>query len=546
MKTRLTLFILLLTTTTISIAQNQQKHLNNLKLNIKKATSDSARIYHKIEFVKQGYKSDIDTAKIVLNEVIDFLNTSSADKKYFQKSKITALNYLGIINIKQNQLEASLKNYFAALDLSEKLQDSVGKSLSLHNLGMFFRRQREFEKSRNYFKKAIKIKVKTDNIDDLALSYHMLGLTYFQNNNLDSAFYYINKTKELPCSSIRKTKANATLAAVYFSQKKYDQSIAIYEENIRLLRGTTELNELSVGYLNIAVLFNALKKYDEALPYLDTAIVISNKIGRKDLLLKQYYSRSNLQESRKDYKKALSDYRIAMRYFDTINDIEKAKRITTLELNHKFDKENLENRLQLENESSKKKLYLIALICIAILSSVILWLFKKNSKQQIRLTQTRLQERELENLKAELALVTKEKELKNAVVENSIKQEIFNKTLSDIKSILKLESEQDRKTSLQSLTASLLSEKVVTNSDLKSYLDKVSFDFKVTLDTKYPKLNDREKEILCLMTLDLNATDISKLQNSTISAIKSSRSRIRKKIGVTSKEDIIEFINNAV
>ncbi|WP_165872238.1 tetratricopeptide repeat protein [Tenacibaculum sp. M341] len=545
MKTRLTLFILLLTTT-ISIAQNQQKNLNKLKLNIKKATSDSARIYHKIEFVKQGYKSDIDTAKIVLNEVIDFLNTSSTSKKYFQKSKVTALNYLGIINIKQNQLEASLKNYFAALDLSEKLQDSAGKSLSLHNLGMFFRKQREFEKSRNYFKEAIKIKEKKNDIEDLALSYHMLGVNYYLNKNLDSAFYYINKTKKLPCSNIRKSKANATIAAIYFSQKKYDQSIAIYNENINLLKRDTDLNELSIGYLNIAVLYNALKKYDDAIPYLDSAIVLANKLKNKDLLLKQYYSRSNLQESRKDYKKALSDYRIAMRYFDTINDIEKAKRITTLELNHKFEKENLENRLQLENESSKKKLYLIALICIAILSSVILWLFKKNSKQQIRLTQTRLQERELENLKAELALVTKEKELKNAVVENSIKQEIFNKTLNDIKSILKLESEQDRKTSLQSLTASLLSEKVVTNSDLKSYLDKVSFDFKVTLDTKYPKLNDREKEILCLMTLDLNATEISKLQNSTISAIKSSRSRIRKKIGVTSKEDIIKFINSAV
>ena len=62
------------------------------------------------------------------------------------------------------------------------------------------------------------------------------------------------------------------------------------------------------------------------------------------------------------------------------------------------------------------------------------------------------------------------------------------------------------------------------------------------LDTNFPELNDKEKELLCLMTLGLNATQISKLQHTTVSAIKSTRSRIRKKMDVGSKEDIIEFV----
>ncbi|WP_075344005.1 tetratricopeptide repeat protein [Tenacibaculum agarivorans] len=543
MKTKLTCIFLLLQFATV-LAQKQDSLLTVLKDNIDKSTSDSSRIYSKIEFVKQAYKFDVDTSRVILNEVFDFLHKESEGNTYYTASKVTALNYKGILDVKQDKLEEGLGCYLQALDLSEKIKDSVGMWLSLHNLAMFFRKQREFEKSKDYFHKAIGLKKSIDDVEKLALTYHMLGVTYYENKKLDSAIYYINKTKALPCLAIRKTKANATLAGVYYSQKKYDQSIAIYKENIKILKGTVEQNELSVGYLNVAVLLNVLKEYDKALPYLDSAITVAKKMQRKDLLLKQYSSRSNLNETRKDYKQALSDYRIAMAYHDSINDIEKAKRVTALALNYKFDKEKIIDALRLENERSKKKLYLLALICIVILSGIILWLFRKNAKQQIHLTQTRLQQRELEKVKAELSLVTKEKELKNAVVENSIKQEIFKKTLNDIKTILKLESEQDRKKGLHSLTASLLSEKVVTNSDLKSYLDKVSFDFKVKLDTKFPQLNEREKEILCLMTLELNTNEISKLQNSSISAVKSSRSRIRKKIGVTSKEDIITFVKN--
>lgn len=142
-------------------------------------------------------------------------------------------------------------------------------------------------------------------------------------------------------------------------------------------------------------------------------------------------------------------------------------------------------------------------------------------------------------------MVTKDKELKNAVIENSLRQEILNNTLGEIREIIKLENEKERKLALKSLSASLLSEKVTKVTDLKSYMDTVGMDFKVILDNKFPNLKEKEKELLCLMTLGLNATEISKLQNTTISAIKSARSRIRKKIGVDSKQDIIEFIKNA-
>ena len=116
--------------------------------------------------------------------------------------------------------------------------------------------------------------------------------------------------------------------------------------------------------------------------------------------------------------------------------------------------------------------------------------------------------------------------------------------MDDIKEIITFENEKERKLALKSLSASLLSEKTAksTTSNTQNYLDEVSIDFKVKLDTHFPTLKPREKELLCMMKLGLSTSEISKLFNTTIASIKSARYRIRKKLGLNSDDDIIAYI----
>ncbi len=527
-----------------AFCQSHDSLANQIKHKLEKATNDSVKISYKIELVKQMHQFDLDTSRIIINDVLKQIEKIQNPKQYYQKNKAHALNYLGVIDNKQGNAENALKSYLKALDISEVIGDSITIGFSLHNLGMFYRRQKDYIKAKKYFNEAIGIKEKLIDVESLALSHHMLAITYYANKQNDSSLVQILKVKALPCSKTRIAKVNGSLAAIHYSNKEFDKAIAIYKENVGISKGIRDQSELSISYLNVAVLYNALKEYDKAIPYLDSAIIVAEKLKNKGLLLKQYYSRSNLNETRKDYEQALQDYKIYKVYHDSINDTEKVKRITALELNYKFEKEKQADQLRLESEAAKKRLYLILFAIAVILGSVIFWLTRKNAKHRLELSRTRLQKEQLDKVRAELALVTKEKELKRVVVEGSLRHEILNKTLGEIKDIIGLENEKERKVALQSLSASLLSEEVTkkTTSEIQSYLDKVSLDFKVILDNQFPKLSEKEKELLCLMTLDLNATQISKLQNSTISAIKSSRSRIRKKIGVDSKVDIIEFI----
>ncbi len=210
-----------------------------------------------------------------------------------------------------------------------------------------------------------------------------------------------------------------------------------------------------------------------------------------------------------------------------------------MELKSKFENETLADYLALKNGVSMHELYFYIFILTLFLVVIILLLLRSNAKNK-------LEKEQLSKLRTELELLTQDKELKRAVVENSLRQELLNNTLGSVKGIIQLEDSKKQKNELQSLFATLLSEKTEVNASRKFqiYLDKVSRDFKVILNTKFPELNEKEKELLCFMTLGLSTTQISKLLNTTVSAIKSIRHRIRKKLSLDSKIDIIAFIRS--
>ncbi len=515
---------------------------------IETTTNDSVRIDLEMELVDRTRLFDVDTSITIINHIIKTIDLNGYESYYFKQQKAKAFNYLGMFDLQQGNTEESLSHYLKALDVFESIKDSTGIGSTLHNLGMFYTTYEDYSKSKEYYRNAIVIWELIKDVNNLGLSYQMLANTFYYDKQKDSSLIYINKAKALPTTTNRgKLYMNATIAAIYYSKEEYDKAIDIYKENLAICKTLNDKKELSTSHSNIAYVFNTLHNYEEALPHLDSAIFSAEKVRDVGLLVLHYRERSKLYTKQKKYAEALEDYKIYKRYFDSINDKEKAKRITALELNHKFEKEKLADQMALENEASKHKLYFLLFILTTVFGVVILWLFKKNSKQRLKLSKNKLEKEQFDKLKVELALLTREKELKRAVIENSLRQEVLHKTLESIKEIIKLEKPSERNKELKSLRATLLSEKTTktTSESLKAYLDKVSMDFKVILDTKFNKLNEKEKEILCFMTLDLTAMQISELLNTSLSAIKSTRHRIRKKLLIDSNTDIIEFIKNS-
>ena len=541
------LVIILLIISSSVVAQSEDNTLYELKSKIKEASSDSARIHHKIELTKYILNRDIDTAKILANEVVETLERNKYRTLYFEGKKAEAINYLAIIEAKQSFPEKALSKYLEALEISKDIKDSMMLGLTVHNLGMFYRRQKEYDKAITYFKEAIEIRERTHgNYDDLATSYNMLGVTYYYKKQYDSAFARYSKAKEIYTSKQDIAKVNGNLALLYYSSKQYDKAIKVFQENIKTFKELGLLNELSTAYLNLAASHNGVKNYNKAIVSLDSAITISKKIKHKELLRKQYYSRSSVYKTTGNFEHALEDYTLYKAYNDTLNDTEKTRRITALELNYQFEKEKLQTELKLQNEKVKKQWYLGLLILSVVSAITIFLLIRKNAKNRLVLSTRKLENEQLQREAVEQILQLKDTELKNEHLNSQIKQEYQELFVNELKSILDIKSEEEKIKAIKSLLASLKSKNIDYNTSLSlsEYLDKVSPSFKIMLNTHFNFFNEKEKKLLCLMKLGLSTNEIKDLQNISLASVKSTRYRIRKKLQINSDEDIINYIEH--
>ncbi len=532
----------------ISYSQTQDSIATIILKKIKATTNDSVKIDLQLQLAERTGLFNIDTSRIIVNNVLETIKNKGYQSYYYKQQKGNALNAFGLYDSQQDKTDQALSHYLKAFDIFETIQDSTGIAAALHNIGMFYSiYHKDYIKSKQYFRRAIAIKELLNDKDDLGGSYQMLANTFYYEKQYDSALVYTNKAKALMTSERLVNVVNTTIAAIHYRKGEFDKAIKIYKENITLLKAANDQKGLSSDHTNIAFMYTELKEYDKAIRHQDSAIFSANKINDVGLLVEQYRKRSNLYSKQKKHAEALADYKIYKTYFDSINDTKKVKRITALELSHKFEKEKLADQLVLEGETAKRELYFLLFVLAMCSGAIILLLYRKNAKNRLRLSKSKLEREQLEKVKTELALLTREKELTRAVVDNSLRQEVLQKTLGSVKDIIGLENHQERNNALKTLRATLLSEKTnkTTLESFQTYLDKVSMDFKVILNTKFPELNEKEKEILCFMTLDLKATQISELQNTTVSALKSTRHRIRKKLNLDSAADIITFIRSA-
>lgn len=527
-------------------SQSQQKDsiADALKLQIKQANSDTLKINLKLDLAGRMALFNLDTAVVIVKDVEKLIKSIDENSAFFKKTKSTVLKSLANAETTKENWANALEYHLKAIDYNIKIKDSTGLGASYSGLGTIYLKIKDLENGEKYIRQALKIQEYHSKPKDFANTYKKLGRVFFMKRELDSAVIMYEKAKTIDTTKSNILSAESSIASIYKMHKKYDKALEI---NKKILKLADPKNHASMGfyYGNLASTYGLLYDWENALKAVDSCIYFNTSIGRKRQLELAYKFKSEYLRNLNDYKAAYKAQAMYKVYSDSVNNVEEHKRITKLDLNYKFEKERAITDLELKNEASKKQLYFALLLITAISGLILFYFIRKSSKQKLVLAANEIELKKVEKLKADLALANRENELKKIAIENSITEELLNKTLDDIKEIITYDNEQERKLALKSLSADLLSEKFnqKSSTSLQSYLNDVSLDFKVLLDTHFKALNPKEKELLCLMKLGLNSTEISKLQNNTIAAVKSLRYRVRKKLGLDSKQDIIAYID---
>lgn len=164
---------------------------------------------------------------------------------------------------------------------------------------------------------------------------------------------------------------------------------------------------------------------------------------------------------------------------------------------------------------------------------------------KIRLEQYELEKEieKLENDKLQIKLLSKDKELVNNTLQVVKKNKVLNGVIQKLKVINTNSFDEATKTQFNKLSKSIIKEVSIDKSwkDLEKHLKNVHFDFLKKLKEKHPTITPREMDLATYLLMNMSTKEIAEFMNISTGGVDLARYRLRKKLELTQKENLIGY-----
>lgn len=540
-------------------AQETDTTLIHLQKEVSLAASDSAKSRALLSLAEFQYDRDFKMSRQLVNNALQLITANSENINHQQLAKAYVVK--GVINRREGKYPKAIEFYLKAKEIYEAENDLEHLSDIYHNMGMVYRYQKNQDTAIVLYKKAIEIKKPLKDTHGIAAGYNMMGVSYRQTNQLDSAKVYYAKAKSLFLSinsADDVQRVNNNLGVLYREEGNIDKALQLGYESIHYAKKMGKTFSLCTAYYNVSNIFKKKKEYKKSLIYADSSLTIAFREKFRPRISKAYLRKSFLYAKLGDHKAAYDNYRIFNRHSDSIFNIENVKKIQALELNHKFNREKLadslafaqekrEIELLAEAEASKKWLYLILLVVSLVAAVTIAFLVRRNYKSKANVIAEKLEKQQAQKELLDQKVTAKEEEIRRLIADNTMRLNFKEELLEQLKKELEeKEDPKELKTALNSLTQELKSQIQTEGklSGLQHKIVEVNQGFDAKLVKLYPELSKTEREVCALLRLNLSIKEIMTIRNTSQDAVKSVRYRIRKKMGLSAKEELERFIQS--
>ncbi|WP_072997648.1 tetratricopeptide repeat protein [Epilithonimonas mollis] len=370
------------------------------------------------------------------------------------------------------------------------------------------------------------------NYDLAAKALNNIGTIYLHSNKIDSAINYYQKaiqnsinTQEVPIKVISHTNYAEALAAK--NENVEAEKEFKYVES--LLSKSNDPYLLTNFYTAFSNFYREINKNEFAIEYAEKArdnSKIKYSFQNRDVLqalYKAYYSKG-------DYKKSSTYFQEYDNVRDSLNIEEKAVNIEKGKIEAEF--KNKEQKLELENSKSRLKLLSVILILIVLISALafVLLRYKNNlvkEKLEKDLSISRTNELNLD-------LEIRNKELVSKTMLENKKTELYQELIDEIKEKLKSEDIDELKKELNNIIFRLSKNSQRGSMDeFNLRFNNVYNSFYESLMEKHPDLSQTEKKLCAFIKLNLSSKDIADITKTSIKSVENSRTRLRKKLGLT-------------
>jgi tetratricopeptide (TPR) repeat protein len=391
----------------------------------------------------------------------------------------------GFIFLRMDRRQEALDAYSLAADYCENAGDSLCLGESLEQMASLYSYFDEFDKAQELFDQAIKLLEKFGSERHLASAYNNFGSMLMMQGQVEEGIPYIKRS---------------------------------IEEN--LIRKHYRM--AYKGMNNLASAYRRINRTDNAIHLFEKCIVLNREKNYSENMVNNYLGLFFAHRSQGNYKAALEAVEQHEMLKDSLIGVETAKKIAAVESKFNIAEKELElKRKEYELlESRHKSQRLATLIAlIVMLGGVLFWrwsIYREKIKFQMAENRRNLNQ------------ITRVLLQKNAMIKH-LEEKIWSST----------------ETAEYQLSEDIYNQKILTGEDwesFKSYFEKSYPGFIFRLRQSHPSLTEAEERLFILIKLKLTSTEISTMLGISVSGVKKTRYRLRKRLELEEEVNLNDYI----
>ena len=495
--------------------------------------------------------------------IMDLNLKIASELKFQDKSRTTYYVNLALTEAQKINSEKSWKEFYeraveiyidmdaldTALDYLLKEYDFYKDSKELkrfeleNKLGIINARLNNPEKALDYFKGILPHYKKEEKYDLVGKTYNNIGLAYLSIEKPDSSLYFLQQGLKFiekdPDLNVR-VHLKTNLARSYAALKKDELAERNFVEATEILNESTNPGIITWVNTERAKFYLTTENYEKAIEFAEKAQ--STSLSKNNFIYAQILRVLSIAQFHKgNYKKSAEYFNLYDQVRENLNIEEKAVNVEKLKI--EYDYKIREKQLEID-ESRKRMNLLLAIGGLTILLLVLsLFMIRYRNRLEKEKLANQLKESREKELKLELEL--KNKELASKTIRQTEHDELINLVQKDLKEIQAKARLSETKQALNQLVNKIKSNALQNNwEEFELRFSNVYESFYEKLDELHPHLNSHDKRICALIKLNLTTKEIANLTKTSIKSVENTRTRLRKKLGLTHlKIDLSKYLS---
>ena len=500
------------------------------------------------------YKSNFRLANIYLNKAKKPLETSGDIDalSFWYMAKAFSLRITG-------DYVSAIEMFTESIELSKQTDNKKRMTTCYLEIGITLLDRGAVDKAMKYFEEGLSIAKETGNKVGVANALTSIAAAYKSKGSLDTSLIFSRQALKIR-SELKMDRhiagSEKSIGATLIEMGRYTEAELSLRRALSIFQKLNEKTGIVITNLNIADAMNRQGK-PEAIELAGQALQAAKEINNPNLLSYVYNKLSDFYAGNLDYAKAFEYQKKHEAIKDSLFTAEKERMLAEVETKFQSEKKDRDIALLQERakvERNRNILLIVLLVVFLIVIFLLFFMFRYKStafkRQQKLLEQEKIihiQENELTNKEKQLLeeqLESKNRELASKALEmlryndaiSSIieKLENLNHSLKEnpevtkpIKDIIR-ELENHNKQNIW--------------SEFDKIFKNIHSDFYDKLLKICPDLSATEIKTAALLKLNLTTKEIAAITFKSEGGIKTTRYRLRKKLGLSSDDKLVPFL----